>query len=98
MQNLIDVRNQLDRYAAPETVEWHIACINNRWTKRALTSAGFGYPTPPYSVRTRWKPIFSVAEIGAAILLPGMQTVAMQRYSETGGRTILKIQRVMRLL
>ncbi|KAH0563338.1 hypothetical protein GP486_002089 [Trichoglossum hirsutum] len=64
VQNLIDVRNQLDRYATPETVEWHIACINNRWTKRALVSAGFGYPTPPKSVSKRWKPIFSVAEIG----------------------------------
>jgi sodium-independent sulfate anion transporter 11 len=64
VQNLIDVRNQLDRYATPETVEWHIACINNRWTKRALVSAGFGYPTPPALISKRWKPIFSVAEIG----------------------------------
>ena len=45
-QHLIDVRNQLDRYAAPNKVDWHLACINNRWTKRALASAGFGYPTP----------------------------------------------------
>jgi sodium-independent sulfate anion transporter 11 len=64
MQNLIDVRNQLDRYTSPETVEWHIACINNRWTKRALASAGFGYPTPESTASRRWKPIFSVAEIG----------------------------------
>ncbi|KAG8526970.1 uncharacterized protein KY384_008399 [Bacidia gigantensis] len=67
VQHLIDVRNQLDRYAAPEKVDWHIACINNRWTKRALASAGFGYPTPqtPESgISERWKPIFSVAEIG----------------------------------
>ena len=66
VQHLIDVRNQLDRYAAPEAVDWHLACINNRWTKRALASAGFGYPTPqrgepPYE---RWKPVFSVADIG----------------------------------
>lgn len=65
VQGLIDVRNQLDRYAAPETVEWHIACVTNRWTKRALAAAGFGYPTskligPP----GHWKPIFSVAEMG----------------------------------
>lgn len=66
VQHLIDVRNQLDRYAAPGKVDWHIACINNRWTKRALASAGFGYPTPPGDgvVLERWKPIFSVAEIG----------------------------------
>lgn len=66
-QMLIDIRNQLDRYTAPDVVDWHIACINNRWTKRALVSAGFGYPT----VRTdgshsRWKSIFSIAEIGGS--------------------------------
>ncbi|KAL1970567.1 hypothetical protein VTN77DRAFT_4211 [Rasamsonia byssochlamydoides] len=65
VQNLIDVRNQLDMYAAPEPVQWHFAHVNNRWTKRALASAGFGYPTPiPDSGFRRWKPIFSVAEIG----------------------------------
>ena len=68
MQNLIDVRNQLDRYAAPDKVDWHLACINNRWTKRALASAGFGFPTPEGGapVQERWKPIFSVAEIGGS--------------------------------
>lgn len=66
VQNLIDVRNQLDRYAAPDRIQWHFACINNRWTKRALVAAGFGYPTPcDDSGRfERWKPVFSVAEIG----------------------------------
>ena len=65
-QHMIDVRNQLDRYASPETVDWHVACINNRWTKRALAAAGFGYPTPTDAAGDfhRWKPIFSVAEIG----------------------------------
>lgn len=66
VQNLIDVRNQLDRYAAPNVVQWHLACINNRWTKRALASAGFGYPTDATPEYSRWKPIFSVAEIGGS--------------------------------
>lgn len=69
VQNLIDVRNQLDRWAAPDTVEWHFACITNRWTKRALASAGFGYPTPAHvngEGFQRWKPIFSVAELGGS--------------------------------
>lgn len=67
IQNLIDVRNQLDLYAAPEPVQWHFAHINNRWTKRALASAGFGYPTPvSENGFRRWKPIFSVAEIGGS--------------------------------
>jgi sodium-independent sulfate anion transporter 11 len=66
VQQLIDVRNQLDRYASPDTVDWHLACINNRWTKRALASAGFGYPSVEGDLQHRWKPIFSVAEIGGS--------------------------------
>lgn len=68
VQHLIDVRNQLDKYASPDKVDWHFAHVNNRWTKRALASAGFGYPTPPSPKDGKqpqpWKPIFSVAEIG----------------------------------
>ncbi|KAL9099593.1 MAG: hypothetical protein Q9163_004937 [Psora crenata] len=70
VQHLIDVRNQLDKYAAPDKVDWHLACINNRWTKRALASAGFGYPTPENDGETpleRWKPIFSVATAAECI-------------------------------
>jgi sodium-independent sulfate anion transporter 11 len=67
VQQLIDVRNQLDRYASPDVVDWHLACINNRWTKRALVSAGFGYPTErPDGLHRRWQSIFSVAEIGGS--------------------------------
>lgn len=66
VQRLIDVRNQLDLYAAPDPVDWHIACINNRWTKRALISGGFGSPCRPGEevLHHRWRSIFSVAEIG----------------------------------
>ncbi|KAI5284036.1 Sulfate permease 2 [Ascosphaera aggregata] len=64
IQNLIDVRNQLDQYAAPQTVDWHFAHVNNRWTKRALASAGFGYLTPSNAPVSRWSSVFSVAEIG----------------------------------
>jgi solute carrier family 26 (sodium-independent sulfate anion transporter), member 11 len=70
VQELIDVRNQLDRYAAPEVVQWHFAGISNRWTKRALAAAGFGYLTPPgdneHHGIHQVKSIFSVAEIGGA--------------------------------
>ncbi|TVY37426.1 Sulfate permease [Lachnellula occidentalis] len=68
VQQLIDVRNQLDRYTSPSVVDWHFTSLNNRWTKRALVSAGFGYPTvfPGDAAISRWKPIFSVAEIGGS--------------------------------
>lgn len=66
VQQLIDVRNQLDKYTAPSVVDWHFTSLNNRWTKRALVSAGFGYPTvsPQEGAVHRWKPIFSVSELG----------------------------------
>ncbi|KAL1303695.1 hypothetical protein AAFC00_007047 [Neodothiora populina] len=68
VQHLIDVRNQLDRWASPDKVQWHFASINNRWTRRALASAGFGYPTETEDDGAfhHWKPIFSVADIGGS--------------------------------
>ncbi|OOF90525.1 hypothetical protein ASPCADRAFT_178885 [Aspergillus carbonarius ITEM 5010] len=62
VQNLIDVRNQLDRYAAPDRVQWHFAHLHSRWTKRALAAAGFGRP----SAETPMPPIFSVADVSDA--------------------------------
>jgi solute carrier family 26 (sodium-independent sulfate anion transporter), member 11 len=64
IQNLIDTRNQLDIYAAPRSVQWHFACIQNRWTKRALAAAKFGYPSLDESGNGahRWKSIYSVAD------------------------------------
>ena len=77
VQTLIDVRNQLDRYAAPEKVDWHFANIGNRWTKRALASAGFGVASENWlsegdERRGRWQPVFSVAEIGEVAGVPRM--------------------------
>lgn len=66
IQILIDVRNQLQRYAAPDVVQWHMASVKNRWSKRALASAGFGYPPLSTEDTQRWKPIFSVADIGGS--------------------------------
>ncbi|KAI9926307.1 Sulfate permease 2 [Aspergillus wentii] len=67
IQNLIDVRNQLDRHAHPEPVDWHFAHVNNRWTKRALVAAGFGFPSPRPDGQ-QWKSIFSVAEIAGSTI------------------------------
>ncbi|CAG5170167.1 uncharacterized protein ALTATR162_LOCUS7137 [Alternaria atra] len=64
IQGLIDVRAQLDRHAAPETVEWHFASINSRWTKRALTTAGFGYiDRERFASRQHWNPVYSYAPL-----------------------------------
>ncbi|KAH7013190.1 sulfate transporter family-domain-containing protein [Ilyonectria destructans] len=65
IQGLIDVRNQLDRFASPEVVDWHFANIENRWTKRALAAAGFGFRTPrDGETAGQWKAIFSIADLG----------------------------------
>lgn len=65
VQSLIDVRNQLNKFAAPEVVDWHFANIDNRWTKRALAAAGFGYRTRvDEDGATSYKTIFSIAELG----------------------------------
>ncbi|KAL1880458.1 hypothetical protein Plec18167_003862 [Paecilomyces lecythidis] len=83
IQNLIDVRNQLDLYAAPDPVQWHFAHINNRWTKRALASAGFGYPTPVQdSGFRRWKPIFSVAAIGGSSSAAAAADIVNQQHDK----------------
>ena len=81
VQNLIDMRNQLDRYTDPEKVQWHFACINNRWTKRALAAAGFGFPSPDEDEFSRWKPIFSVAELG------GVESAASEAERRTNRNT-----------
>ncbi|RYP23403.1 hypothetical protein DL765_001108 [Monosporascus sp. GIB2] len=66
MQALVDTREQLDRHAAPDAVEWHVANLNSRWARRAFAAVGFGYP-PSRAVGQLgsgdrgWKPIFSVA-------------------------------------
>lgn len=67
IQILIDVRNQFARYASPDLVQWHVASVRNKWSKRALASAGFGYP-PNFSSEggQRWKSIYSVADIGGS--------------------------------
>ncbi|KAH6853393.1 sulfate transporter family-domain-containing protein [Chaetomium sp. MPI-CAGE-AT-0009] len=96
VQQLIDVRNQLDRYAAPDTVDWHIACISNRWAKRALAAAGFGYPTArPDVPHLRWRSIFSVAEIGGAEIVGGAEM--LRRQGSVVAHSQLHRQRVMDL-
>ncbi|KAI1274513.1 sulfate permease [Xylaria sp. FL0933] len=64
IQGLIDTRTQLDYHTYPDRTEWHIANVNNRWTRRALAASGFGFPRVPADApaeQTYWRPIFSAA-------------------------------------
>ncbi|KAK5987960.1 Sulfate permease 2 [Cladobotryum mycophilum] len=66
IQGLVELRNTFDSYSAPDTVEWHFASVHNRWTRRALAVAGFGYPTShnPQAMR-HWKPVYSITTINS---------------------------------
>ncbi|KAJ2556544.1 hypothetical protein EV175_001938 [Coemansia sp. RSA 1933] len=57
IQNLIDVRKQLDRYS-DNTVSWHFSGVGSPWVRRALVAGGFG--SSDSSTRT----VFSVANVG----------------------------------
>ncbi|TDZ37390.1 Sulfate permease 2 [Colletotrichum spinosum] len=61
VEGLMDLRNQLDRWAAPDAVEWHFAGLRNRWTRRALSVPGFGCPTA--GSLSGWEPVFTLAEL-----------------------------------
>ncbi|KAJ2887325.1 hypothetical protein H4R27_000124 [Coemansia aciculifera] len=58
IQNLVDVRKQLDRYA-DHAVSWHFAGVKSPWIRRALVAGGFG------SSNTATRTVFSVATVGA---------------------------------
>ncbi|KAL4877134.1 sulfate transporter family-domain-containing protein [Aspergillus karnatakaensis] len=90
VQNLIDVRNQLDVYASPRTVQWHFAHVKNRWTKRALVAAGFGYPTPASENGFhRWKPIYNVTEIeGQSSAAAHAQLINNERQASSHGNDL----------
>ncbi|KAK1593845.1 sulfate permease [Colletotrichum navitas] len=61
VEGLVDLRNQLDRWAAPEPVEWHFAGLHSRWTRRALAVSGFGCPTA--GRLGGFQPVFSLADL-----------------------------------
>ena len=80
MQALIDTRNQLDRHASPDVVEWHVAGLSNRWARRAFAAAGFGYP-PAKSLEAlggvrQQRPIFDVAAVVSKDTVDAEKTAA----------------------
>ena len=58
VQILEDVRQQLDRHASPDVVEWHFAGVHRPWVKRGLAAGGFG------TLNSDAKPMFSIAKVG----------------------------------
>ena len=61
VQGLIDTRNALDRWAKPSPVDWHFGGLRNRWSRRALATAGFGRVTQGHSQSLgNWTPIYAL--------------------------------------
>lgn len=80
VQGLIDLRNSLDRYASPDAVEWHFANVHNRWARRSLAVAGFGYPTSHNpSALGHWRPLYSIAAVTNAEDLSRVQNIDEER-------------------
>jgi sodium-independent sulfate anion transporter 11 len=64
VQGLIDLRNTLDRHCAPDAIELHFANVHNRWTRRALAVAGFGYPSAKNSdAQGYWRSAYTIAAV-----------------------------------
>lgn len=62
LQGLVDLRNRLDRHAAPAAVEWHFSGVQSRWTRQSLVFAGFGRPsTSNLDALGNWCPAYSVS-------------------------------------
>lgn len=80
----MSLRAQLDRWAAPDAVEWHFAHVGNRWTRRALAVAGFGYPARRQLERDdKWEPVFALAEKAPSGLEEVEQQQQQQQQRET---------------
>ncbi|KAJ1954498.1 hypothetical protein GGI12_005777, partial [Dipsacomyces acuminosporus] len=56
IQNLVDVRKQLDRHAN-QSVLWHFAGVQSPWIRRALIAGGFG------SSESATRTVLSVANV-----------------------------------
>ncbi|KAI4687983.1 uncharacterized protein J4E84_004911 [Alternaria hordeiaustralica] len=62
IDGLKSLRETLDRHAAPGLVEWHFAGVHNRWTRKALAFAGFGFPAFVTAEYTgNWCPAYTVS-------------------------------------
>ncbi|KXJ85931.1 sulfate transporter family-domain-containing protein [Microdochium bolleyi] len=66
-EGLAIARDQLNKWASPDPVQYHFAGVSNRWARRALAVAGFGYPSKSelnLEGGKQWDPMYSVAEKG----------------------------------
>lgn len=48
VQNLVDIKNAINRYANVETIEYHFVGVVSPWSRRALIGSGFGTGVPSH--------------------------------------------------
>lgn len=46
VQNLVDIKNAINRYSGSEDIEYHFVGLISSWSRRALVAAGFGTGVP----------------------------------------------------
>ncbi|RMZ70599.1 sulfate permease 2 [Pyrenophora seminiperda CCB06] len=82
IDGLKGLRDTLDRHAAPGVVEWHFAGVHNRWTRKALAFAGFGFPAlSDANEMGNWCPAYTVTTNRAGAteeVLKGSGTAQLQ--------------------
>ncbi|RAR14062.1 sulfate permease [Stemphylium lycopersici] len=85
IDGLKSLRETLDRYAAPGLVEWHFAGVHNRWTRKALSFAGFGFPATTDVVGLGdWCPAYTVTtSLAGAMDEENKEMEAAQRKAHT---------------
>jgi solute carrier family 26 (sodium-independent sulfate anion transporter), member 11 len=86
VQGLLDLRNILDAHSSPAVVEWHFANVQNRWTRRALAVAGFGFPAAdPSGSLSNWVPVYAVASSLAGATMEDVRAGQQRRRTAREG-------------
>ncbi|KAI1802431.1 sulfate permease [Daldinia bambusicola] len=92
VHGLVVLRKQLERWSSPDTVQFHFASVDDRWVRRALVIAGFGYPSQrELEAPIPWAPVFSLAKKNALETTP---YVVLTEPSSVSGRTATDIENV----
>lgn len=86
VQGLSHIRATLDVHAAPDIVDWHFACVQNRWTRRTLAIAGFGYPSE--AGMEHWTGAYALAPLARRLRSVSRDAESEKRPMSSGRTTL----------
>ncbi|KAI1477722.1 sulfate permease [Daldinia eschscholtzii] len=73
IHGLVVLHKQLEHWSFPETVQLHFASIDDRWVRRALVIAGFGFPSQrELEAPIPWAPSFCLAKKNTPAITPNL--------------------------